>query len=212
MPPPTCVLVAAGPRTSAESTLRFLLSARSAFVDGQVVAGRHRRRSPPTDWDRTPLAGQGRRGHRRGARHRRRDRRRPRPRRRHASSPSTCPAAGEALADGRQRGRRDRAAARHHRRRRRPRGSRDHARARHGRLDVVVHNAGITRDKLLANMDAERWDSVLAVNLESQLRINDAAARRAAAWRTPAGSSACPRPAASPATAARPTTRPARPA
>ena len=29
----------------------------------------------------------------------------------------------------------------------------DHAAARHGRLDIVVHNAGITRDKLLANMD-----------------------------------------------------------
>lgn len=49
----------------------------------------------------------------------------------------------------------------------------EHARARHGRLDVVVHNAGITRDKLLANMDAARWDSVLAVNVAAQLRIND---------------------------------------
>jgi len=49
----------------------------------------------------------------------------------------------------------------------------EHARARHGRLDVVVHNAGITRDKLLANMDAARWDSVLAVNTAAQLRIND---------------------------------------
>ena len=34
----------------------------------------------------------------------------------------------------------------------------EHARARHGGLDLVVHNAGITRDKLLANMDADRWD------------------------------------------------------
>jgi 3-oxoacyl-[acyl-carrier protein] reductase len=47
-------------------------------------------------------------------------------------------------------------------------------RERHGRLDVVVHNAGITRDKLLANMDADRWDAVLAVNLRAQLAINDA--------------------------------------
>ncbi|QAY63775.1 3-oxoacyl-ACP reductase [Xylanimonas allomyrinae] len=47
-----------------------------------------------------------------------------------------------------------------------------HATARHGRLDVVVHNAGITRDKLLANMDTARWDSVVAVNVEAQLRIN----------------------------------------
>ena len=49
-----------------------------------------------------------------------------------------------------------------------------HVRERHGRLDVVVHNAGITRDKLLANMDADRWNAVLAVNLRAQLAINDA--------------------------------------
>jgi 3-oxoacyl-[acyl-carrier protein] reductase len=41
-------------------------------------------------------------------------------------------------------------------------------------LDILIHNAGITRDKLLANMKPEHWDSVLAVNLESQLRINAA--------------------------------------
>ncbi len=45
---------------------------------------------------------------------------------------------------------------------------------RHDGLDIVVHNAGITRDKTLAKMDAARWDSVLSVNLASQLRINDA--------------------------------------
>ncbi|GAA5121933.1 3-oxoacyl-ACP reductase [Pseudonocardia adelaidensis] len=49
-----------------------------------------------------------------------------------------------------------------------------HLRERHGRVDVVVHNAGITRDKLLANMDADRWNAVLAVNLRSQLAINEA--------------------------------------
>lgn len=49
-----------------------------------------------------------------------------------------------------------------------------HAEQRHGRLDIVVHNAGITRDKLLANMDAARWDSVIAVNIAAQLRMNDA--------------------------------------
>lgn len=41
-----------------------------------------------------------------------------------------------------------------------------------GRLDIVVHNAGITRDKMLANMDDSRWGSVLAVNLASQLAMN----------------------------------------
>ena len=49
----------------------------------------------------------------------------------------------------------------------------DHATARHGGLDIVVHNAGITRDKLLANMDEARWSSVLDVNLGSILRMND---------------------------------------
>jgi 3-oxoacyl-[acyl-carrier protein] reductase len=49
-----------------------------------------------------------------------------------------------------------------------------HLRERYGRVDVVVHNAGITRDKLLANMDADRWNAVLAVNLRSQLAINQA--------------------------------------
>jgi 3-oxoacyl-[acyl-carrier protein] reductase len=49
----------------------------------------------------------------------------------------------------------------------------DHAVTRFGGLDIVVHNAGITRDKLLANMQAKHWDSVLAVNLESQLRVNE---------------------------------------
>jgi len=41
-------------------------------------------------------------------------------------------------------------------------------------LDILVHNAGITRDKLLANMKPENWDSVIAVNLQSQLSINAA--------------------------------------
>ncbi|RZS37777.1 3-oxoacyl-[acyl-carrier protein] reductase [Herbihabitans rhizosphaerae] len=45
---------------------------------------------------------------------------------------------------------------------------------RHGGLDIVVHNAGITRDKKLANMKDSGWDSVLSVNLASQLKVNDA--------------------------------------
>ncbi len=40
-----------------------------------------------------------------------------------------------------------------------------HLGEKHGGVDVVVHNAGITRDKKLANMDGSRWDSVIAVNL-----------------------------------------------
>ena len=50
----------------------------------------------------------------------------------------------------------------------------DHAVERHGGLDIVIHNAGITRDKLLANMDQGRWNSVIAVNIAAQLRINAA--------------------------------------
>ncbi|HVL84416.1 MAG TPA: 3-oxoacyl-ACP reductase [Pseudonocardia sp.] len=49
-----------------------------------------------------------------------------------------------------------------------------HLRERYGRVDVAVHNAGVTRDKLLANMDAERWNAVMAVNLRAQLTINAA--------------------------------------
>ncbi len=36
----------------------------------------------------------------------------------------------------------------------------------------IVHNAGITRDKQLANTDAQRWAQVLEVNLAAELRIN----------------------------------------
>lgn len=42
------------------------------------------------------------------------------------------------------------------------------------RLHGIVHNAGITRDKLLANMDESRWAAVLEVNLAAQLRLNEA--------------------------------------
>lgn len=50
----------------------------------------------------------------------------------------------------------------------------EHLTSRHGGLDAIVHNAGITKDKLLVNMDAARWDAVLAVNLKAQLAINAA--------------------------------------
>jgi 3-oxoacyl-[acyl-carrier protein] reductase len=50
----------------------------------------------------------------------------------------------------------------------------EHAVSRHGAIDIVVHNAGITRDKLLANMDESRWESVMSVNLRSILRMNEA--------------------------------------
>ena len=45
--------------------------------------------------------------------------------------------------------------------------------AQFGKLDIVVHNAGITRDKMLANMDEAKWGSVIAVNIEAQLTMNE---------------------------------------
>jgi 3-oxoacyl-[acyl-carrier protein] reductase len=47
-----------------------------------------------------------------------------------------------------------------------------HVKEKHGGVDVVVHNAGITRDKKLANMDADRWSSVLDVNVVAPERIS----------------------------------------
>lgn len=47
------------------------------------------------------------------------------------------------------------------------------ARARGG-YDVVVHNAGITRDKTLARMERHQWDLVMAVNLAAPLAITHA--------------------------------------
>lgn len=44
---------------------------------------------------------------------------------------------------------------------------------RFGGVDIVVHNAGITRDKLLRNMKPQFWDMVLNVNLNAILRINE---------------------------------------
>jgi len=37
--------------------------------------------------------------------------------------------------------------------------------ARHGRIDILVSNAGITRDQLLLRMKRDDWDAVLATNL-----------------------------------------------
>ncbi|MGM7667308.1 3-oxoacyl-ACP reductase [Microbacterium sp. A93] len=153
----------------AVGALRFLLSARSAFVSGQFIPVGTDGGSRPADWER-PLAGKvavvtgAARGigaaiaetlHRDGA----------------TIVGVDVPAAGEALAGVVNRlsgtalqlditapdaGRRILA----------------HCAERHGRMDIVVHNAGITRDKKLANMDAARWDAVMAVNIESQLAMN----------------------------------------
>jgi 3-oxoacyl-[acyl-carrier protein] reductase len=46
-----------------------------------------------------------------------------------------------------------------------------HLSEKHGGVDVVVHNAGITKDKKLANMDEDRWKAVIDVNLVAPERI-----------------------------------------
>lgn len=46
-----------------------------------------------------------------------------------------------------------------------------HLSTEHGGVDIVVHNAGITRDKKLANMAEDRWSSVIGVNLTAPEKI-----------------------------------------
>lgn len=162
----------AGPAaTGCESTLRFLLSAKSAYVDGQVFHVGAEDSHRPADWNK-PLAGKvgivtgAARGigatiaevfARDGARV-------------VAVDIEGCATAleqtasrvgGTALAlDVTAEDAVDRITA--------------HLREHHGgRADVLVNNAGITRDKLLANMDDARWDDVIAVNLVAPLRLTE---------------------------------------
>ncbi|MBQ1036218.1 3-oxoacyl-ACP reductase [Micromonospora sp. C81] len=159
-----------GVLTSLESTLRFLLSGRSAYVSGQVIRVGTGEATAPADWDR-PLDGQVVlvTGAARGigaalARVLARD---------GAQVVALdIPAAGDALAAvandiGGTAVQLDLTAPDA------PTRLADHLAGRHGRVDVVVHNAGITRDKTLGRMDADRWDQVIDVNLSSQERIND---------------------------------------
>lgn len=52
----------------------------------------------------------------------------------------------------------------------------EHVAQRYGegaRIGALVHCAGILRDRMLANLDEVRWASVLRVNLAAQLRMNE---------------------------------------
>jgi 3-oxoacyl-[acyl-carrier protein] reductase len=43
-----------------------------------------------------------------------------------------------------------------------------------GQLDILVHNAGVTKDRTLAKMPEDRWQSLMAVNLLAPERITEA--------------------------------------
>lgn len=51
------------------------------------------------------------------------------------------------------------------------------AAARFGRVDIVVNNAGITRDTLMVRMDEKDWDMVLDINLKGTFLVTKTAAR-----------------------------------
>ena len=156
---------------SLESALRFFLSGKSAYIDGQPLTLGAGAAPSPADWD-LPLAGKtalvtgAARGigaaiagvlARDGAN----------------VIAADLPQAGEALAKvanriGGSSLQLDIASSEA------PDKLLAHLAAQTSGLDILVHNAGITRDKLMANMKPEQWDSVISVNLESQLRINAA--------------------------------------
>ncbi|MER5893080.1 3-oxoacyl-ACP reductase [Streptomyces sp. NPDC001876] len=157
-----------GAAASAESTLRFLLSPRSAYISGQVIELTDAAPDPVADWA-APLSGRTAlvTGAARGI---------------GASVASVLardgatvicldvPRAEEELA---------RTAARLGATAlpldvTAPDAADLIAAAAPEGLDILVHNAGITRDRRLANMPAERWASVIEVNLDSVLRTTDA--------------------------------------
>jgi 3-oxoacyl-[acyl-carrier protein] reductase len=43
---------------------------------------------------------------------------------------------------------------------------------KHGGVDIVVHNAGVTRDRTLGRMSEREWDQALGINLSAVLAIN----------------------------------------
>jgi 3-oxoacyl-[acyl-carrier protein] reductase len=50
----------------------------------------------------------------------------------------------------------------------------DHLLERHGGVDAVVHNAGVTRDRTLGKMSEEEWDLLMDINLSAPERLDEA--------------------------------------
>ena len=46
--------------------------------------------------------------------------------------------------------------------------------AEHGKIDILLNNAGITRDGLFLRMDMNQWESVIKVNLSSAFCVTNA--------------------------------------
>ena len=46
--------------------------------------------------------------------------------------------------------------------------------AEHGKIDILLNNAGITRDGLFLRMDMNQWESVIKVNLTSAFCVTNA--------------------------------------
>ena len=163
------VLVATGAEDQLASTLRFLLSPRSAYVSGQVLeVGVGVAPIPPLDWER-PLAGMLAlvTGASRGI---------------GAAIAATLardgasvvgldvPQAEEEL--GKLMGKLDGEALALDITT--PEAPPRIAERFAGGVDIVVHNAGVTRDRTIAKMPAERWSELMEINLSSVERINDA--------------------------------------
>jgi len=165
------VYVAPGAEDGLESTLRFLLSSKSAYVSGQVIRIGPGASPAPADWEK-PQAGRtvAVTGASRGI---------------GAAIAETLARDGahviaiDIAAQGQELAKvanaiggsslaLDVTAADA------PATLAAHLQERHGEVDVIVHNAGITRDRTIARMKPERWDAVLEVNLSAQERINDA--------------------------------------
>lgn len=53
----------------------------------------------------------------------------------------------------------------------------DHTISKYGRVDVLINNAGITRDNLMLRMSEDQWDEVIRVNLKSVFNLTKAVMR-----------------------------------